>query len=340
MAIEGEQASRYETKLKRELGDIVLGALAEVATEDILLNPDGRLWVNARGGFREIGRMSASSALAAIGTIAAWRGTTINHDNPVLETELPLDGSRFEGLVPPIVRAPSFAIRVRPRSIFTLDQYEEAGIITSKDDLGNTSTRNPRAFIDSVAGMSHTEIIREAVRNKKNILLVGATGSGKTTLANAVLHCMGQVAPDDRIVIIEDTTELQCFQTNYVDLRAFGNVSMLTCLRVAMRMKPKRIVVGEVRGPEAHALMKAWNTGHPGGAATVHANDAMGGLYRVESLLSETVAAPQQTLIAEAVDLAVFIDEDDRVRAGRKVREVLAVTGFDAERQKYLTTYL
>jgi Flp pilus assembly CpaF family ATPase len=130
------------------------------------------------------------------------------------------------------------------------------------------------------------------------------------------------------VISIEDTTELQCSVANYVDLRAVGSVTMLDCLRACMRLKPSRIVVGEVRGAEAHTMLKAWNTGHPGGAATVHANDALSGLIRLESLVAEATSAPQQQLIAEAVDLVVFIDEEASLSAGRKVREVALVNGY------------
>jgi type IV secretion system protein TrbB len=341
MSIQGEQAQRYEQKLRRELGDLVLAALEDAKTEDILLNPDSNLWVKSIGtGFRKVGTMSPATALAAIGTIAAWKGTVVNHDNPILETELPLDGSRFEGVVSPVVRNPSFAIRVRPRSIFTLEQYKQSGILTDKSDVLNATKRNARAFIEQVKGMDHTDIIRAAIAGKKNILIVGSTGSGKTTLVNAVLHYMGDCAPQDRVIIIEDTTELQCRQENFIDLRAFGKVTMLDCLRAAMRLKPIRIVVGEVRGAEAHTLLKAWNTGHPGGAATVHANDALSGLRRIEALIAEATAAPQHELIAEAIDVVVFIDEEGGVTAGRKVREVLAVTGYDAVTREYRVEYL
>ena len=163
--------------------------------------------------------------------------------------------------------------------------------------------RKRDSFIEDIRGLSHAEIIRAAVAAKKNILTVGATGSGKTTFVNAVLDVMAEVAPHDRVVSIEDTTELQCSVQNHVDLLAVGSVSMLDCLRACMRLKPTRIVVGEVRGAEAHTMLKAWNTGHPGGAATVHANDALSGLIRLESLVAEATSAPQQTLIAEAVDL-------------------------------------
>ena len=251
----------------------------------------------------------------------------MNHERPILETELPLDGSRFEGITSPIVRRPVFAIRLRPKRIFTVFEYEQAGILTYKDDALNR-TRKRESFADTVRGLSHAAVIRAAVASRKNILTVGATGSGKTTFVNAVLDVMAEVAPYDRVVSIEDTTELQCAVRNYVDLRAVGAVTMLDCLRACMRLKPTRIVVGEVRGAEAHTMLKAWNTGHPGGAATVHANDALSGLIRLESLVAEATAAPQQTLIAEAVDLVVFVDQEPDLAAGRKVREVAVVTGY------------
>jgi Flp pilus assembly CpaF family ATPase len=163
-------------------------------------------------------------------------------------------------------------------------------------------------------------------------LVVGSTGSGKTTLVNAILHALARIAPYDRVITIEDTMELQCPVQNYVDLRAVGSVTMLDCLRASMRLKPTRIVVGEVRGAEAHVMLKACNTGHPGGAATVHANDAVSGLVRLESLVAEATAAPQQSLIAEAIDLVIFIDEESDLAAGRKVRELLVVTGYDSGR--------
>jgi type IV secretion system protein VirB11 len=323
-----EQHSRLEAKLKRELGDTVLELLADDATEDIVLNPDSSLWVKRMSlGFQQVGFMPPAQAASALNTIAAWKGTVMNHERPVLETELPLDGSRFEGIVSPIVRRPVFAIRLRPKRIFSLAEYEKAGILTSKDDPMN-HLRKRDHFIEDVRNLSHADIIRAAVAAKKNILTVGATGSGKTTFVNAVLDVMAQVAPHDRLVLIEDTTELQCSVRNHVDLLAVGSVSMLDCLRACMRLKPTRIVVGEVRGAEAHTMLKAWNTGHPGGAATVHANDAIGGLIRLESLVAEATSAPQQTLIAEAVDLVVFVDQEPELMAGRKVREVAFVTGY------------
>jgi type IV secretion system protein VirB11 len=327
-AIHEEQYARLEVKLRRELGDAVLSLLADDSTEDIVLNPDSTLWVKRLGsGFSRFGQMPPAQAASAVGTIAAWRGTVLNHDHPFLETELPIDGSRFEGIVAPVVRQPIFAVRLRPKKIFNLDDYEATRILTNKGDPLNALRRRDD-FPGAVRGLTHSEIIRAAILARKNILIVGSTGSGKTTLVNAILHAFAQLTPHDRVISIEDTTELQCSVSNYLDLRAVGDVTMLECLRACMRLKPTRIVVGEVRGAEAHTLLKAFNTGHPGGAATIHANDAIGGLIRLESLVAEATAAPQQMLIAEAVDLVIFIDEEPDLQAGRKVREVLLVTGY------------
>ncbi len=320
--------ARLEAKLKREMGEIILQHLADDQTEDIVLNPDSSIWVKRMGmGFQAVGQMPPAQAASALNTIAAWKGTVMNHDRPILETELPLDGSRFEGIVSPVVRNPIFAIRLRPRCIFTLEDYEKSSIITEKSDALNR-IRARDTFVQDVCALSHADVIRTAVAARKNILIVGATGSGKTTLVNAILDELSEAAPHDRVVSIEDTTELQCSVPNYVDLRAVGSVSMLDCLRACMRLKPTRIVVGEVRGAEAHTMLKAWNTGHPGGAATVHANDAFSGLVRLESLVAEATNAPQQKLIAEAIDLVVFVDQESGLPAGRKVREVMVVSGY------------
>lgn len=333
-SVEQQQRERLDEKLRRELGPLILNALKGDATEDVCLNPDGSLWVNELGrGWRKIGTMPASQASAAMGTIAALKETVINHDKPILETELPIDGSRFQGLVPPVVVQPAFAIRTRPRRVFPIEEYISTGILTHKDDEQNR-LRERHNFRDLLQGKSHAEILKLAIRERKNVLIVGSTGSGKTTLVNACLDLINRFCPRDRVLSIEDTMELQSPVENSVDLRAFGQVSMLDCLRASLRLKPKRIIVGEVRGAEALVMLKAWNTGHPGGVATVHANDATSGLIRLQSLVAEATQAPQQDLIGEAIDIVVFIDEDVEHAAGRKVREVMLVNGFEGGQYK------
>ena len=192
--------------------------------------------------------------------------------------------------------------------------YEKQGVLTELNDPLNVSP-TAEAFLDHVKGGRHGEILRYAVEHRRTILYVGPTGSGKTTIADTDLTEIGLLAPQDRVVYIEDTPELVCDIPNSVDLLACEDIDidMLRCVRIAMRLRPKRIVVGEVRGAEAHALLKAWNTGHPGGIATVHADDAYSGLLRMESLVAESTSTPQHDLIAQAIHLVVFIEEEPRL---------------------------
>jgi len=228
------QLERYIEKLVREFGDTLMTRLRDPLTEDIVLNPDGKLWVKSVGkSFQMFGTMPASQALSALGTLAAIKGTVIHHDQPVLETDLPIDGSRFQALIPPVVSSPVFAIRCRPKKVFTLNDYESAKILSDKDDPLNTP-RERDDFLQRVRGLSHREVIQRAVAAKKNILIVGSTGSGKTTMVNAVLHELSCTAPDERVLLIEDTTELQCTVVNHVALLAVGRVTMLDCLRSCM----------------------------------------------------------------------------------------------------------
>lgn len=180
----------------------------------------------------------------------------------------------------------------------------------------------------------HYEVISRAIEERKNILIVGGTGSGKTTFANAIIDGIVNKCPHDRLIIIEDTNEIQCTAKNHVILRANDKISMLLLLKAVMRLRPDRILVGEVRGGEALALLKAWNTGHPGGIATIHANNALAGLNRLEQLIAEISISPMQTLIAEAVNIVVFIKKN---KTGREIKEVIEVLGFDKQKQNYIT---
>src|SRR5260370_29194789 len=209
---------RRNEKLVRELGPLVTACLKDSRNEDILINADSTVWVKrTHSDFEVVGKMTSSQALSAFGTLAAIRNTVINHENPILETELPTDGSRFEGLIPPVVRQPVFAIRQRPRSVFTLTDYEATGILTAKDDPLNRQ-RHVDQCIELVRAQRHVEVIRVAIEQRKNILVAGSTGSGKTTLINVVLHELTLINPADRVLIIEDTPEVQCNVRNSVGL--------------------------------------------------------------------------------------------------------------------------
>lgn len=303
-----EKTERIREKLHRELGPIITRALTDPQVVEVLLNPDGRLWVERLGEeMKCVGEMRASQAEALMGTIATSLSTTITRDQPVLEGELPTDGSRFEGMLPPVVKSPSFAIRKKASKVFTLGEYVGAGMMAATQNAA----------------------ILEAVKARKNILVVGGTGSGKTTLLNAIIASIAEITPEHRIVIIEDTAELQCTSPNAVALRTADNVTMQALLRATMRLRPDRILVGEVRGAEALALLKAWNTGHPGGLATVHANDAAAGLMRIGKLIEEGLngGKADKAEIAEAVGLVVVIKRISQP-PGRRISEMAAVKGY------------
>ncbi|EGJ4291113.1 P-type conjugative transfer ATPase TrbB [Salmonella enterica] len=300
-----EHDRRIAEKLRRELGPQVCALLDDTKVIEIMLNPDGSLWCEWLGQPMErVGTMPKAQAESLMGTVASSLRTHITAANPILECELPLDGSRFEALLPPIVSGPTFTIRKKASIVFTLANYVKSGIMTE----------------------TQCEAIKRAVRERKNILVVGGTGTGKTTLTNAIIADIDSATPEHRIVIIEDTRELQCSSPNVVQLRAVDHVDMTRLLKATMRLRPDRILVGEARDGSALALLKAWNTGHPGGAATVHANSANAGLIRMEQLVAEATAAPMQALIAEAIDLIIAIE---KTATGRRIKEVVTVSGHD-----------
>lgn len=294
-----EKDLRIENMLATALGKAAGSLLKDDSVIELMLNHDGKLWVDRLGeGRSDTGHvLSAEDAERAIFIVASSIDTVCNRDNPILSAELPGSGFRFQGILPPVVEKPAFAIRKKALRVFSLADYVKDGILKEADKV----------------------IIKLAVKEKQNILIVGGTGSGKTTLANAILSEISLTG--DRIVIIEDTKELQCTARDYVSLRTRdGSVSMTDLLKATMRLRPDRIVIGEVRGPEALALLKAWNTGHPGGCATVHADSAEKGLIRIGQLIEEAGVKASPDLIRETIDLVIYIEKTGN---GRKIREIV-----------------
>jgi P-type conjugative transfer ATPase TrbB len=307
---------RARKKLERDMGPLLFAALNDPRTVDIMLNADGKLWQERLGEkMKCIGALRVAQSEAIIKTIAGYHGKEVTRGKPILECELPLDGSRFAGQLPPIVPFPTFAIRKKAIAIFTLEQYVEAGIMT--------------AF--------HSDILKRSVATHRNILVVGGTGSGKTTLVNAIINEMVMCDPFERVFIIEDTGEIQCSAENFVQYHTSLEVPMTALLRATLRMRPDRILVGEVRGPEALDLLDAWNTGHEGGAATLHANSAPAGLARLKSLITRNPSAPAdiESLIGEVVHVVVHIA---RTSEGRRIQQILEVSGYEDGR--YITRTL
>lgn len=309
-----EAQSRSSRMLRTALGGAIADWLADPQVIEIMLNPDGRLWVDRLGeGISATDSlMTPADGERIIRLVAHHVGAEVHRGAPRVSAELPEGGERFEGLLPPVVAAPAFAIRKPAVAVFTLADYVAAGIMAGGE----------------------ADILRRAVTERLNILVAGGTGTGKTTLTNALL---AEIAgSDDRIVLIEDTRELQCAAPNLVALRTKDGVASLSDLvRSSLRLRPDRIPIGEVRGAEALDLLKAWGTGHPGGVGTIHAGSAIGALRRMEQLIQEAVITVPRALLAETIDLVAVLVRDG---TGRRLSELARVDGLDAATGEYRLT--
>jgi type IV secretion system protein VirB11 len=297
--------------LRTALGPAIAGFLEDPTVVEVMLNPDGRLWIDRlSSGLEDSGcKMSAADGERIVRLVAHHVGAEVHPGSPRVSAELPETGERFEGLLPPVVAAPAFAIRKPAVAVFTLDDYARASVMTS----------------------DQADALRKAVADRKNILVAGGTSTGKTTLANALLAEIAHTA--DRVVLIEDTRELQCRAPNLVALRTKdGVVSLSDLVRSSLRLRPDRIPIGEVRGAEALDLLKAWGTGHPGGIATIHAGTALGALRRLEQLIQEAVITVPRALIAETIDVIAVLQGRG---AERRLAELATIDGLDPSTGDY-----
>ena len=297
-------AARRASMLKTAFGPVIGAALEDPSVIEIMVNPDGALWIERHesGRAAEGHYIKCADRERIIRLVASHIGFDCDKDHPIVSAELPETGERFEGVLPPVATAPTFAIRKPAGRVIDLRAYVKSGIMTGAQCLA----------------------LKTAVQRRANIVIAGGTSSGKTTLANALLAEIATT--DERIVMLEDTRELQCAAQDSVALRTSPTVGLESLVRSTMRLRPDRIIVGEVRGGEALDLLKAWNTGHPGGVATVHANSAASALTRIEQLIGERTTSVPYQLIADAIDIVVFIA---RTGEGRRVQEIIRIDGLD-----------
>ncbi len=301
---ESVAVERGTRMLRTALGPAVARFLDDPAIVEVMLNPDGRLWIDRlASGLADTGeQLSATDGERIIRLVAHHVGAEVHSGAPRVSAELPGTGERFEGLLPPVVTAPAFAIRKPAVAVFSLADYVAAGIMSD----------------------AQADALRRAVIERKNILVAGGTSTGKTTLTNALLAEVARTG--DRVVLIEDTRELQCAAPNLVALRTRdGVVSLSELVRSSLRLRPDRIPIGEVRGAEALDLLKAWSTGHPGGIGTIHAGTAIGALRRLEQLIQEAVVTVPRALIAETIDAIAVLSGRG---SARRLAELVHVTGL------------
>ena len=311
-----EKQKRSAMSIMKSLGGDFLYHFFDPLTTELMLNPDGTLWHEKLSSpMTKFGTLGQYEALNVLNSVADSCGKVVGHESPTLSANFPLDGSRFQGFIPPVVHAASFIMRKKARAIFSLETYVEKGGLTEQQ------------FEEIVA----------AVQSRKNILVVGGTGTGKTTLMNAIIQKISTTHPNNRILTIEDTEELQVQSTNRLSLFTSPTVTMDDLIRDSLRSRPDHILVGEVRGKEALSVLDAWSTGHPGGAATVHSNSALEGLDHLAGLVTRHDDAPPYEeilkLVATAVDVVVHIARLDGVR---KVKSVLYVDSYDRQKKMFL----
>ena len=306
--------------LRHSCGPLFMDALENPDVIEIMLNPDGSLWIEKYGQDHDrIGEIPVAQGRLILSQVASGLNLTVNERNPIVEGEFPLDDSRFEGTFPPIVGpGPSLSLRKKASRVFTLEEYAAAGSLR----------------------LEAVNIIEDAVRHRLNIVVVGGTSSGKTTFVNAVIDAIYRLTPSHRLLILEDTAELQSKSPNTVFLRTsvLAEVDMRKLAKVSMRYAPKRILVGEVRDAAALEMLKLWNTGHPGGVSTFHADSAEEALPRLEELVEEAGLGPKQKLIGRAVDLAVYMEKTPDNR--RRISSIVKVNKFNHKEDFYETETL
>lgn len=289
---------RYLMMLKTALGPVILELLEDKDVIEVMLNPDGQLLVDKIGqGKSSLGHnMPVEQGTNIIKLVASYKNQVADADSPMVATELPLHAARFQGWLPPVVSGPCFSIRKRAVAVFSLDDYVAKGLIS----------------------LLHADFLKASIDGHKNIMVVGGTSSGKTTFANALLGELYQTK--QRVLVLEDLPELQLLAEDVVTMETTPSVSMRDLVKGALRMRPDRIIIGEVRDGAALELLKAWNTGHPGGVCTLHANSVQSAPNRLEDLIQEVVEVVPKNLITEAVDVVVYLERDDDHL--RKVKEV------------------
>lgn len=313
-----EDQERLLANLKHSLGDVICTALEDPTVGEIMLNPDGKVWIERFGEeMKHEETLKAREGELIISLVASSLELTANRKHTSVAGEFPIGGHRFQGQLPPNTPAPMFSIRKKAERVFTLEEYVANGIIT--DEVKST--------------------IEDQLRFKRNILIAGGTGSGKTTLTNAIIHSLSQISPGDRLFLLEDTYELQSQSKNTVRLKATKEFPMTSQIEDTLRLRPDRIVVGEIRDEAALGLLEAWNTGHPGGISTLHADSAFDALQRLETLVRRKSISPLSEVIGSAIDTVIFITKAN-TKSCRKVTEIMDVAGYDTSTHKYTKEYL
>lgn len=303
---ENIQSQRIRQSLYTLLGKELINSILEKRTEELMLNPDGRMFVKCSHGILEqVGCIDPYKASTIIRTIASLNSMEINLNCPVIDSEIDFLKVRFSAVLPPLVKAPVFCIR----------SFNALSI--SFEELKNE---------DFISEQLYTAL-KKLILQKKNILICGQTACGKTTFLNSLINLVLINDSQTRIVSIEDTPELKLSGCNCVNLYTTRDVDMSYLVKTSLRLSPDRIVVGEIRSKEALDMLDALSTGHDGAMCSMHAGNALQALERLKLLVSRNHNAPLciERLICSAVNAIVVLKKDPY----RHVHSIALVHGFD-----------
>jgi type IV secretion system protein VirB11 len=298
--------------MARYLGAAAVAAFADDDVTDVYVNPqDDRLRFDTRSrGKVDSGDHIAPERLEMfLNAVASAHGVLLDAEHPQIQAELPAEtfrGARLQGFVAPAVSGVAVVIRKRAMLIYPLDDYVGRGILSA----------------------TQREVLGRAVADHRTIVVAGGTGTGKSTLLNALLLEIGERCPGERVVVLEDTVELQCPVGDHLALRTTADLSLAALVKATLRTSPDRIVIGEVRDHAALDFLDAAVTGHPGGLCTVHAASALGALTRLDRLAQRANVPPQARLVAEAIDVVVLLEGNHR---HRRVADLARVAGLDRD---------
>jgi len=296
-----------------------MAAFEDTDVTEVYLNPQDsrvRFDTRSRGKVESDLQLPPQRVEMFLNAIASHHDFRLDGDHPRLQAELPqryFRGARLQAFLPPITVGPCFNVRKPPAVVYSLDEYVECGTLLP----------------------AWRRALRDAVAAHENILVVGGTNTGKTTLANALIREIADVCPGERVVILEDTVELQCSASDHLALRTGAGLSLVDLVKSTLRTNPNRIIVGEVRDASALDLLDAWATGHSGGVATLHASTPAGALARLDRLAQRANVPSQRALIAEAIHLVVILEGGN---ASRRISDVVRVTGLTSD-GRYIITH-